>query len=70
MKKFLNGRTLRQAILELENEELEKIKNEVGDLRITNTVDSEEVLKYKIKELPLDKIPVIVAGGSFNKKEE
>ena len=67
-EKFLNGRTLRQAILELENEELEKIKNEVGDLRITNTVDSEEVLKYKIKELPLDKIPVIVAGGSFNKK--
>lgn len=67
-EKFLNGRTLRQAILELENEELEKIKDEVGDLRITNTVDSEEVLKYKIKELPLDKVPVIVAGGSFNKK--
>lgn len=54
--------------MELEDEELEKIKDEVGDLRITNTVDSEEVLKYKIKELPLDKVPVIVAGGSFNKK--
>ena len=67
-KKFLNGRSIREAILEQEDKELEKIKDEEGDLRITSTVESEKVLKYKIKELPIDKIPVIIAGGSFNKK--
>ena len=67
-KKFLNGRSIREAILEQEDKELEKIKDEEGDLRITSTVESEKVLKDKIKELPIDKIPVIIAGGSFNKK--
>ena len=67
-KKFLNGRSIREAILEQEDKELEKIKDEEGDLRITSTVESEKVLKYKIKELPSNKIPVIIAGGSFNKK--
>lgn len=67
-KKFLNGRSIREAILEQEDKELEKIKDKEGDLRITSTVESEKVLKDKIKELPIDKIPVIIAGGSFNKK--
>ena len=48
-KKFLNGRSIREAILEQEDKELEKIKDEEGDLRITSTVESEKVLKYKIK---------------------
>ncbi len=67
-EKFLNGRPLREALLKVENEELEKIKDEEGDLRVTNTIESEEVLKEKIKELPIDKVPVVIAGGSFNKK--
>lgn len=61
---FLNGRTLEQAILE------EEIKNEKEtpniDLRIRKGVFSKDVLNEKIKELPTDKIPIIIAGGSFN----
>ena len=67
-QEFLKGRTLREALLKIENEELEKIKDEEGDLRITNTEESEKVLGTKIAELPIDKIPIIIAGGSFNKK--
>ena len=67
-QEFLKGRTLREALLKIENEELEKIKDEEGDLRITNTEESEKVLGTKIAELPTDKIPIIIAGGSFNKK--
>ena len=66
--KFLNGRTIREAILEEENKNLEKIKDEKGDLRIVTQLESEKVLKEKIKELPTNKTPVIIAGGSFNKK--
>ena len=62
--KFLNGRNLEQAILE------EEIKNEKEntniDLRIRKGVFSKDVLNEKIKELPTDKIPIIIAGGSFN----
>ena len=61
---FLNGRTLEQAILE------EEIKNEKEspniDLRIRKGVFSKDVLKEKVKELPTDKVPIIIAGGSFN----
>ena len=61
---FLNGRSLEQAILE------EEIKNEKEntniDLRIRKGVFSKDVLNEKIKELPTDKIPIIIAGGSFN----
>ena len=62
--KFLNGRTMEQAILE------EEIKNEKEnsniDLRIRKGVFSEDVLNEKIKELPTNKTPIIIAGGSFN----
>ncbi len=65
---FLKGRTIREAILEEETKNLEQIKDQEGDLRIVTTLESEKVLKEKIKELPIDKMPVIIAGGSFNKK--
>ena len=65
--KFLAGRTIREAVLELE----EKYMNETaeqGELRINNNVEAEKALKKKIKALPVDKTPVIIAGGSFNTK--
>ena len=65
--KFLAGRTIREAVLELE----EKYMNETaeqGELRINNNVEAEKALKKKIKTLPVDKTPVIIAGGSFNTK--
>ena len=62
--KFLNGRTLEQAILEEETKNEKETPN--IDLRIRKGVFSKDVLNEKIKELPTDKIPIIIAGGSFN----
>lgn len=67
-EQLLGNRTMREVLLEIENAELDKIKDEEGDLRVVNTLESEKVLKNKIKELPLNKIPIVIAGGSFNKK--
>ena len=65
-EKFLNGRTLREAILEEELLNEEKSKDNNMDLRIRKGVFAKELLKTKIKELPTDKVPIIIAGGSFN----
>ena len=62
--KFLNGRTLEQAILEEEEKNKKESSNIV--LRIKKGVFSKDVLNEKIKELPTDKMPIIIAGGSFN----
>lgn len=67
-EEFLNGRNLREAILEAEEENFEKSKNNTISMRIVNDLDSETELKDKIKKLPEDKIPIIIAGGSFNAK--
>ena len=64
--KFLNGRTLRNAILQLEDEIIKEDINKNIKLRLNNKVDSSKKLKDIIKELPTDKTPIIVAGGSFN----
>lgn len=63
---FLNGRSLREAILEEELLNEEKSKDKNMDLRIRKGVFAKELLKTKIKELPTDKVPIIIAGGSFN----
>jgi len=65
---FLNGRSIREALTELENENREKSKNNKTEMRINNNIEAESVLKTKIKELPENKVPIIIAGGSFNKK--
>lgn len=65
---FLAGRTIREAILELENKIEEENKNNHIPLRINHNIESEKILKNKIKKLPEDKIPIIIAGGSFNAK--
>lgn len=64
-EKFLNKRSITEAIID---EEYNILKNfnfnytEVQDGKL----DSTENLKEKIKELPVDKVPIIIAGGSFN----
>jgi len=68
-EEFLNGRTIREAVLDLEEENFEKSKDNVINMRLTNDLDSANELKEKIKKLPEDKIPIIVAGGSFNAKD-
>ena len=67
-EEFLAGRTIREAILESEKENFEKSKNDIIPMRISDKLDSEEMLKTKIKKLPENKVPIIIAGGSFNAK--
>ena len=68
-EEFLAGRTLREAILELEMANFEESKDSTVELRISSKLDSETELKSKIKKLPEDKIPIIIAGGSFNAQD-
>lgn len=65
---FLAGRTIREALLANEKQNHENSKNNIIQMRINNNVDVERVLKDKIKQLPQNKVPIIIAGGSFNKK--
>ena len=67
-EEFLAGRTIKEAILEEENRIEEASKNKIMELRIKLGLPSIEVLKDKIKELPIDKVPIIIAGGSFNEQ--
>lgn len=67
-EEWLDGRDIKDAILE---EELKEIKlNEDREFKILGStdIDSEEILKEKIVKLPENKVPIIVAGGSFNSK--
>lgn len=65
---FLAGRSIKEAILELEEKIEDENKNNNIPLRINNKIESEEILKNKIKPLPTGKMPIIIAGGSFNAK--
>ncbi len=64
-EEFLNGRDMVDALI---NEEYEMFKNFKFSEKeiIDNKLDSTENFKEKIKELPTDKMPIIIAGGSFN----
>ena len=66
-EQFLNGRSIREAILEAEIQYTKETENQ-EELRIINNLETEKELKQKIKQLPTDKVPVIIAGGSFNTK--
>ena len=66
-EEFLAGRTIKEAILELEDKKMKETE-EQGELRVSSNLDTETELKQKITTLPTDKVPVIIAGGSFNTK--
>ena len=66
-KEFLGNKTIKQAVLELEGKNTKETEN-LEELRLTNNLETEKELKQKIKKLPTDKVPVIIAGGSFNTK--
>lgn len=66
-EQFLNGRSIREAVLELENKYVKETENQ-QELRIQSNLETEKELKQKIKTLPTDKVPVVIAGGSFNTK--
>ena len=64
---FLNGRTIKEAVLKLEERYMKQTEND-EELRNNSSLDTEEELSQKIKKLPVDKVPVVIAGGSFNTK--
>lgn len=68
-EKWLAGRSIREAILQEEAENEKKSKESKVELRLTNKVESEKVLKGKITKLPENKVPIVIAGGSFNAKD-
>ena len=66
--RFLNGRSITDAVLELENKFLENNKNSKIQMRLNYNLDTAKELKDKIVKLPIDKMPIVIAGGSFNSK--
>ena len=64
--KFLKGRTIREALLEEEHKIIDRDLKKDIKLRLTEKVVAEPEVKDKIKELPTNKLPIIIAGGSFN----
>ena len=63
---WLNGRNIKDAILEEELKKIEENKTREFSVGNSKNIDSKEVLHEKVIKLPLDKFPIIVAGGSFN----
>ena len=65
-EEWLNGRNIKDAVLEEEMKTIEQNKDRAFFIGINTNLNSEEVLKEKIVKLPQDKFPIIIAGGSFN----
>ena len=66
-KKYNATLVIKERQLELEEQNIKQTEKQ-GELRISNSIDTEIELKQKITKLPTDKVPVIIAGGSFNTK--
>ena len=70
-KKFselLGTKSLRESILELENKNIQASQKNKTVMKLSHYLEAEKELKDKIKEIPKNKIPIIIAGGSFNAK--
>lgn len=65
-EEWLNGRDIKEAVLEEQAIEIEKNKDREFKIGKDTEVESEEVLGSKVVKLPTDKVPVVIAGGSFN----
>ncbi len=66
---FLKGRTIKEAMETQEKENITKSSIKNINMRINSKLDSEIELNSKIATLPTNKIPIIIAGGSFNSKD-
>ncbi|MBR3325564.1 MAG: adenosine deaminase [Clostridia bacterium] len=67
--KLINNKLIKKAILKIEEENIKNSLSETKPLRLTENLQSEQVLKEKIKQLPTNKVPIIIAGGSFNSND-
>lgn len=66
--KFLKGRDMYEALYEEENKNLSKIQNIINEEKGINHLNSFEIFKNNQVDFPNNKIPIIIAGGSFNSK--
>ena len=67
-KEWLNGRSIKEAILEEEEKQIKLNENRDFDIVGDTDIESSDILKEKIIKLPDNKLPIIIAGGSFNSK--
>jgi len=65
-EEWLNGRNIKDAILEEQTIEIEKNKDRDFKIGKDTEVETLEVLGSKVVKLPTDKVPIVIAGGSFN----
>ena len=63
-KKFLHGNSLRDAMIEAEEYYLSHLQNIT--LKSNTKINAKEQFKDKIINFPENKVPLIIAGGSFN----
>ena len=67
-KEWLNGRSIKEAILDEEEKQIKLNENREFEIVGDTDVESSDLLKEKILKLPDNKLPIIIAGGSFNSK--
>ena len=67
-EEFLAGRTIREALEEEQIARLKNINHDAIDTKGINNINSYNAFKERIVELPTDKTPIVIAGGSFNTK--
>lgn len=63
---FLSKRSITKALVKLQKENLELGRKSDIELRINDNLESEEQLGEMISQFPKNKMPIIIAGGSFN----
>lgn len=61
-----SGKSFRELVLDLEEEYEEENESKDIKWRITDKVETLKYLGNRVKKLPLNKTPIIIAGGSFN----
>lgn len=64
--KWLNGRNIKDAFLEEEEKIIEQNKDRIFEIVGDTDIEANEILKEKIINFPENKLPIIIAGGSFN----
>ena len=66
-EEFLNGRSIEEALTE-EEKQLANIDLDKDNIPDNQTLNSYKVFENKIVNLPTNKTPIVIAGGSFNAK--
>lgn len=67
-EEWLNGRSIKEAILDEEEKQIKLNENREFEIVGDTDIESSDLLKEKIIKLPDNKLPIIIAGGSFNSK--